>query len=43
MQGYHHARMHHPQSARGLTERAVADLFARYAADAPASPASTPA
>ena len=43
MQGYHHARMHHPQSARGLTERAVADLFARYAADSPASPASTPA
>lgn len=41
MQGYHHARMHHPQSARQLTERAVADLFARYQADATA-PASRP-
>ena len=40
MQGYHHARMHHPQSARALTERSVADLFAHYAA-APA-PASSP-
>ena len=42
MQGYHHARMHHPQSARALTERSVADLFAHYAAAAPA-PASSPA
>ena len=41
MQGYHHARMHHPQSARALTERAIADLFARYQADASA-PAASP-
>lgn len=43
MQGYHHARMHHPQAARDLTQRAVNDLFARYSADASMPSASIPA
>ena len=40
MQGLHHARLHQPQVAQDLARRAVADLFARYSADAdaPASP-----